>query len=73
MKFPSHCRKCGWKWNGEHGEPESTYTIIRSELDFHCDEPDRTEDVIYECNHCHTLYRAYFELKEFVRLAEVMP
>lgn len=44
---------------------------IRSELDYHSDEPDRLEDMIYECSHCHTLFRATWKLESFYPLEEV--
>jgi len=75
MNFPGKCPKC----NSVFGQPmkyvdgrpvEVAYLIIRTELDFDSDDDSRIEDQIYECSHCHTLFRARWELISFTWLEE---
>jgi hypothetical protein len=61
MQIPENCPNCKKK----------TYWIIRTELDFDANKPDRIDDQIFECDNCHTLFRARWELKSFHQLMEV--
>jgi hypothetical protein len=51
---------------------EIPYLMIRTDLDFDSDDRSctRIEDQIFECSHCHTLFRARYELVGFAELKE---
>lgn len=53
MRIPKKCPHCNRK----------TCWRIRTELDFDSEDGDRIEDQIFECDLCHTLFRARWVLK----------
>jgi len=74
MKFPKKCPKCncafGEKIQYVDGRVEIPRLFVRSGLNFDSEDETRIEDQIYECSHCHTLFRARWELVSFVQLEE---
>ena len=60
MKMPKKCPKCG----------KETYWYIRTELDFDSEDKSRIDDQIFECDHCHSLFKARWELKSLTELIE---
>lgn len=69
LKLPEVCPNCGKTFGAEAG----SYLMIRTELDFDSDDESRIEDQVFECSQCHTLFRARYELIEFVQLEEKKP
>lgn len=66
MKFPDSCPTCKASFRPY---PEAVL-LVRGELDWNSDEPNRIEDTIYECSRCHQLFRARWSLESFVMLKE---
>lgn len=60
MKIPTKCPHCGKK----------TFWIIRTEPNFDSEDQSRIEDQIFECDSCHTLFRARWTLQSWTQLVE---
>jgi hypothetical protein len=78
LKLPEKCSHCNSRFNEPihyvDGRPiEVPYFLIRTDLDFDFDDESLIEDQIFECSHCHTLFRARYELVGFVELEEKKP